>query len=46
MVDKLSRDLDLQIEINPVKELKDLQGTLKFKKSTRELMKEIDEGWD
>ncbi|MBI5227250.1 hypothetical protein HY988_01560 [Candidatus Micrarchaeota archaeon] len=40
--DKLSDDAQINLETK----LKALKGTFKTKKSTMQLMKEIDDGWD
>ena len=37
---------DLHVEIEVIKKLFVLKGTFKTKKSTKQLMEEIDEGWD
>jgi antitoxin component of MazEF toxin-antitoxin module len=42
----ITEDRDLHIDIEPIAKLKELKGKIKFKKSTEQLMKEIDKGWD
>ncbi|NYZ77600.1 hypothetical protein H0O02_04795 [Candidatus Micrarchaeota archaeon] len=41
----ISAEKDLHIEIEVIKKLFGLKGTFKTKKSTGQLMEEIDEGW-
>ena len=42
----ISKDREYHIEIKPIDKLMELAGTLKTRKSTKRIMKEIDEGWD
>lgn len=42
----LDKGPDLHVGIEVIPSLKELRGTFKTKKSTEDLMKEIDEGWD
>lgn len=42
----LTAETDLHVDISPIAKLKDLRGTFRSKKSTEQLMKEIDEGWE
>lgn len=42
----LENQPDLHIDIEIIPRLEELRGTFKTKKSTLELMKEIDKGWD
>ena len=41
-----SDNLNLHISVEKISKLKEIAGTLKTKKSTAQIMKEIDEGWD
>lgn len=41
----LDAETDLHVDIEPVSKLVEIAGTLKTKKSTEQIMKEIDEGW-
>lgn len=43
---KLERKPDLHIEVKVIPRIHELMGTLKTKKSTDQIMREIDEGWD
>ena len=43
---RLENQPDLHIDIEIIPKLEELRGTFKTKKSTMQLMKEIDEGWD
>jgi len=42
----LNKELDLHVDIEIIPKLEEIRGTFKTKKSTLELMKEIDKGWD
>ena len=42
----LNENLDLHVDIEVVPKLQELIGTFKTKKTTKQLMREIDEGWD
>ena len=42
----IHEDQEIIIEIKKTFSIKDAFGSHKFKKSTDEIMKEIDEGWD
>jgi len=42
----LSRNPKLHAEFKPIPKIQELRGTLKTKKSTEQIMHEIDEGWD
>ncbi|MBI5047287.1 hypothetical protein HZC07_06175 [Candidatus Micrarchaeota archaeon] len=42
----LNQEVDLHVDIEVIPKLEELRGTFKTKKSTAQLMKEIDEGWD
>ena len=43
---RLENQPDLHIDLEIIPKLEELRGTFKTKKSTMQLMKEIDEGWD
>jgi antitoxin component of MazEF toxin-antitoxin module len=43
---KLDNKTELHVEFKKVPKMQDMAGTLKTKKSTKQIMKEIDEGWD
>ena len=42
----LENQPDLHVDIEIIPKLEEIRGTFKTKKSTLQLMKEIDEGWD
>jgi len=42
----LSRNPELHIEVQSIPKIQELRGTLKTKKSTEQIMREMDEGWD
>lgn len=42
----LTADVDLHVDVEIIPKLEELRGTFKTKKTTMQLMKEIDEGWD
>jgi antitoxin component of MazEF toxin-antitoxin module len=42
----LRKNRNLHVDISIIPKLQELKGTLKTKKSTEQIMREIDEGWD
>ena len=42
----LTAETNLQVGISPIAKLKDIAGTFRAKKSTAQMMREIDKGWD
>ena len=42
----LTDETDLHVDIEPIAKLREIAGTFKTKKSTQQIMREIDEGWD